>query len=159
MAVRPGIFLVFLGLLFISFSCSKEEAENTTDPDADSCTLPAPGTSCAAIFLQGSSGWTEIIDPGELEDPYFLYSPGSMTPRGTVTISLNSGSVLVRINDSEIRDLQVQVAQNKEGDGLVCEVLTGLSDPGSDQEADAMITLQGEFSYPFQLKIKANECI
>lgn len=145
--------------------CSKEEIQD--DPEvivkqeekAQPCELPAPNAGCETVFLQGERGWVKIVDPGETEDPYFLYSSQQKEePRGTVTVYRDGNKLLIRFNDTRVESILVKVSQQITGFGSNCKLKIDIRPPSSDNDPDATIIISDVVQYPFYLKISANVC-
>ena len=157
------IFVLAISLGGLVSGCSKEEMQNdeeiAVEQAEEVCELPAPKNGCQTAFFQGSTGWVKIVDPGNTEDPYFLYSSSLKSePLGTVTVSKENGQLLIRINDMRITSVLAEASQQLTGYKSICALETNIQPPSSDEDPAAIITLLDEVHYPFYLKLSANVC-
>ncbi len=153
------LLIVFVITASLS-SCSEESLdENEVSQEIVVCELDIDD-GCIIAYLEGEKiNWIKISSAADLEDPYFLYLEGEETePLGTVTFSMNVKKPVVRINDSEIEDIVVEISQNfdgREGKRIAEEDIIL---PTSNQDPDTHIKFTEDFVYPFYVKIKANIC-
>ena len=160
---KKFIFVLTISLGAFLSGCSKEEMQNdeeiAVEQAEEVCELPTPENGCQTAFFQGSTGWVKIVDPGEREDPYFLYTSSlKQEPLATVTVSKINGELLIRFNDNRVEAVLAEVSQQLTGYKSICELETNIKPPSSDEDPDAAITLLDEVHYPFYLKLSANVC-
>lgn len=155
------IFIILFAVALFA-SCSKDPIEDYEEAAlvVDPCLIEKPDAGCTVAYLEGeNSKWIKIPDPGELEDPYFLYAQGNTDdPLGTATISLTKGQPVVRLNDTALDDFLIQVSQYSNGSEKACEAEENISGPISDKDPDAAVQFSENFTYPFYVRIKANVC-
>lgn len=136
-----------------------QDDERAAAKQEEVCELPAVQSGCKTAFLEGERGWVKIPDPGELEDPYFLYSPGlKKDPLGTLTISKETNRLLIKINDIRVESVLTQVSQQASGYGSDCNLEKNITPPTSDEDPNALVVISEEVDYPFYLKLSANVC-
>lgn len=159
---QKTIFSLAFGMTVFLTACSKDEIQD--DPEVavkkeEVCELPVPESGCKTVFLQGERGWVKIVDPGELEDPYFLYASGlKKEPLGTVTVSKESSQLSIKINDIRVNSVVAEISQQASGFGSICNAEHNISPPSSDEDPNALVVISEEVTYPFYLKISANVC-
>lgn len=151
-------FALLLAVMAIS-SCSKDSLEEHEEIAAPVCQITEPGEACSVVFLEGKDEWIKIPDPGQLEDPYFLYAVGETDdPHGTVTVSLQNGGPVFRINDTALQDYLIMVSQDSHGTGMQCQAAENVTPPTSEDDPYTSMEFPGDLAYPFYVKIRANVC-
>lgn len=154
-------YLVLLSTFILLMSCSKDspEEENGGEPEPQNCTIEAVDTGCATTFLQGrETGWVRISKQGDLSDPFFLYLSGENDDSyGTVTVFLENGDPVLKLNDVVVDDYLLNVSQSSDGSDFTCKSENNVEQPG-DGDIPTEIQMPGNFSFPFYVQLQVNAC-
>lgn len=137
-------------------SCSKDSIEEEKVQD---CKMEEVDDGCEVVFLQGNTGWVKILKQGDLADPLFLYPAGNKAePYGTVTVTLNNGNPVLKINDVILDDYLVRVSQVSDGSNSTCQSGKDVESLDSGSESPSTIRLLNKYEFPFYLQLEANVC-
>ena len=152
--------LIVLSLLILSCSKDDPNEEEEIVEETQVCEIEGPDLGCAEVYLQGNrKGWLPVLKVDKDADPLFLYPVGEKDDAyGIVTISLENGFPVIKMNDVILDDYIIRISKNSTGENSFCRAEENITYTSPEGGPDVSLKLNQKVELPFYIQIQANVC-